>query len=246
MKDWYQTLLCIKRLKKLKRYDLLPQATSLITRDAAKLAEDLWPIRPRTLLDGGFHKGWFSRTLSFIYKDLEICGCDPIKHDFCDRLFEEHSFHFFHTALGDKSGFDELHLVNDSQLHSLLPFDETYKSTFGVTYEPLHETKVVEISTIDTIMFQLGWTSCDLLKLDLQGGELSALKGATQSLKTIKAVYLEVSFEPIYKDQSVFSEIDEFLREKNFKLSKILNPRGGNYLLQSDALYLNLSYYPLC
>jgi hypothetical protein len=148
--------------------------------------------------------------------------------------------------LGEQVGSSELHLVNDPQLHSLLPFDEKYKSTFGVTYEPLYKTQKVEVTTIDTIFSQICWTGCDLLKLDLQGGELSALKGATQSLGNVKAVYLEVSFDSIYKDQAVFSDIDIFLKSQNFKLSKILNSRGGNYLLQADALYLNLSYYPLC
>jgi FkbM family methyltransferase len=246
MNSLIQILFCARRLKHLHRYDLLSQSWNSAIQDASKLAEDILPLKPRYVFDGGFHKGWFSYTLSLLYPDIEVCGCDPI--DYRDEwlISSTIKLDFFNVALGEIPGSAELKLVNDSQLHSLLSFNKDYEKSFGVTYKSTNKVKAVSISNIDVLIEKMGWLQCDLLKLDLQGSELSALKGAEKSFEKIRAIYLEISFEQIYEKQAIFSEVNLFLKQRGFKLSKILNPRGGKYLLQADALYLNSCHYPPC
>jgi FkbM family methyltransferase len=246
LNQMFQSILCARRLKILNRYDLIYRVGAKRIQWASQLAENLRPVAPKYVFDGGFHHGDFSDLLSVFYPDIEVCACDPI--DYRDRWTIDASIplQFFPVALAEEMGSAELKLVNDPQLNSLLSFDRAYERSFGPTYQSTEQTKVIPIQTIDTLLETVGWTQCDLLKLDLQGVELSALKGATRSMEKIGAIYLEVSFEPIYRGQAVFCEIDNFLRKAGFKLSKIVNPQGGKHLLQADALYLNNQFYPPC
>jgi FkbM family methyltransferase len=61
----------------------------------------------------------------------------------------------------------------------------------------------------------------DLLKLDVQGGEMLVLSGAEQRLKDALVVHTEVEFVPLYKGQAMFSDVDAHLRANGFAFHKI-------------------------
>jgi FkbM family methyltransferase len=90
----------------------------------------------------------------------------------------------------------------------------------------------------------------DVMKIDIQGGELDALKGGVKSLGNVMALELEVAFSETYTGQALFAEIDIFLREHGFSLVKLRTEswrRGeevpkspyGATVLYGDALYLH-------
>jgi FkbM family methyltransferase len=56
----------------------------------------------------------------------------------------------------------------------------------------------------------------DMLKIDVQGSELSVFKGGRQRLSRAVAVQSEVSFIPLYKDQPVVGDIDLEMRALGF------------------------------
>ncbi len=60
--------------------------------------------------------------------------------------------------------------------------------------------------------------SIDILWMDIQGGELGALKSAGSLLKTIKVIETEVEFKRIYKDQPLFADIKKYLNSNGFLL----------------------------
>lgn len=51
-------------------------------------------------------------------------------------------------------------------------------------------------STLDL----LDLNDIDFIKLDIQGGELNALKGAKESLEKVIALEVEIEFQLIYKE----------------------------------------------
>ena len=53
--------------------------------------------------------------------------------------------------------------------------------------------------------------------IDIQGAELLALKGGTNSIKYAIALYLEVNEKELYKKCSLIDDIDNFLLAYNFK-----------------------------
>src|SRR5258708_21675421 len=89
---------------------------------------------------------------------------------------------------------------------------------------------------------------CDFLKIDVQGGELGVLRGATQLLEGTVVVHSEVEFAPIYKDQPLFSDVDAFLRARGFVLIDVMKAGYAAYndlprslasarLMWADAVY---------
>jgi hypothetical protein len=61
-----------------------------------------------------------------------------------------------------------------------------------------------------------------------------ALKGATQSIKYAKAIYLEVNEKELYKNCGLIDEIDKFLSNYNFKRVLTNMTKHG----WGDALYI--------
>lgn len=75
------------------------------------------------------------------------------------------------TAIGDRDGTTELFLSpTNAGDHNLID-----------TGRPAHHT--VRVATVDTLMTELGVTKVDLIKLDIQGSEVHAFRGMTQTLR---------------------------------------------------------------
>lgn len=93
----------------------------------------------------------------------------------------------------------------------------------------------------------------DYLKLDVQGSELSVLRGAPCKLASTLVVETEAQFVPFYKHQPLFAEVDQELRGAGFLLhrfgpmvSRVFKPMlirdnvyaGLSQTLWSDAVYV--------
>jgi FkbM family methyltransferase len=74
-------------------------------------------------------------------------------------------------------------------------------------------TRGLETRRLDDIAETAG---ADFLKIDVQGGELLVLQGATARLREVLAVHVEVEFVQLYKDQPLFADVDGFLRAQGF------------------------------
>ena len=63
---------------------------------------------------------------------------------------------------------------------------------------------------------ELSASDYDFWVMDIQGAELSALKGADKSLKKCKYVYVEISDGDFYKGAVQWNELHEYLKNLNF------------------------------
>jgi FkbM family methyltransferase len=145
------------------------------------------------------------------------------------------------TAVSDKTGEIEFHVNSHDGTHSVFPIGEQrYWGGHAVT---LGRRKVASVR-LDDVLPRTMDGQIDLLHMDIQGGELQALKGATQLLseRRIRLVYAEVSFFPLYEGQPLFWEIGKFLSEHGFRLYSfydryyhVNNPRTLSW---ADALFI--------
>ncbi|MGR2737469.1 FkbM family methyltransferase [Billgrantia sp. Q4P2] len=93
----------------------------------------------------------------------------------------------------------------------------------------------------------------DWLKIDIQGGELTVFQNAEEKLKDALVIQTEVNFISLYENQPLFSDIDEWMRERGFMLHALLEQRkrlyapmvlrkqihqGINQLTTADAIYV--------
>lgn len=72
----------------------------------------------------------------------------------------------------------------------------------------------------------------DMLCIDLQGAELTALKGLGDKLKNITYIITEGQVKPMYNDVNLIDEIESYLRIYGFSMvaEKMVNPYFGDFL----------------
>jgi len=115
-------------------------------------------------------------------------------------------------------------------------------------------TVVREISVSTTRLDNMiAEDALDFLKIDIQGGELTAIENGQRCLARAVAIQAEVSFLPLYEEQPTFAKIDEALRKLGFiphtftTLNRRMiapmfddrNPYAAlNQLLEADVVYV--------
>jgi protein O-GlcNAc transferase len=175
---------------------------------------------------------------------------DPQQHQALLALNRAHAT-YLPYAIGDGSA-GTLHICKAPGMTSLLEPDmEILQHFHGFADWGTVQRKVpVETRRLDNIPEAAG---ADYLKLDLQGGELAVLRGAPRLLEDLLVIHVEVQFVPFYKDQPLFAELDQALRNAGFWFHRFFpvigrvfrpvsidgNPYAGlSQQLWSDAIYV--------
>lgn len=140
------------------------------------------------------------------------------------------------TALGSANAEVELNILRHASSSSfLLPTDMVLRY-HGAEMDVVQTLKVRQVR-LDAVLDD----DVDILKLDLQGYELEALRGCGVLLGRVRAITTEVEFVPLYAEQPLFAEIDQFLRAEGFRLLNLyeLWTHPDGQLTAGDAVYLN-------
>ncbi len=180
-----------------KRFDIPEIAPSLERAKANGL-------QPRYIFDVGANRGDFARTCRAIWPDAHI-SCFDVLQQHADTLDlwcrRDGNAEFFRTMIGETEkrsvGLHEMDTAS-----SIL--DEHFDQKAPITFHPM--------TTIDTIASRSG-RAPDLLKLDIQGYELAAFKGAVETLPAAKAVLAELSLMDIHRGVPLIDEVIVFLRK---------------------------------
>jgi FkbM family methyltransferase len=146
-------------------------------------------------------------------------------------------------GVSDSAGKADLQLTSHNGSHSLLRIGED-KRWFDSPIENIG-TERIDIVTIDGFCAERGIDRIDILKMDIQGGELRALKGAERSLSrgAIGLIALEVLFQPLYQEQPSFWALAEHLRGLGYALQGIheakYHDRNHAILRWADAIFVS-------
>ncbi len=144
------------------------------------------------------------------------------------------------SALGPKRGTVTFNVVNNLVSSSILTPTGTNLGYHGRMMEINRAIYVPQVG-LDEILDR----DVDILKLDLQGYEMEALKGCERLINRIKVITTEIEFVPLYEGQPLFAEIDLYLRSRGFKLLNLyeLYTHPDGQLTAGDAVYLNTRYF---
>lgn len=162
------------------------------------------------VVDGGAYKGAASKAFLRLFPKATIHAFEPnpeltsaINATTRDGRVEVHA-----VALSETRGLAKLHIPDKAFTASLLTPDASFGATKSVTVMtmPLNDLGILP----------------DAIKLDLQGNELSALRGASKKLPHTRAVLCEVNFVARYEYCALFHEVAALL---------------GDYGLQFHRLY---------
>jgi FkbM family methyltransferase len=179
--------------------------------------------RDLVVVDVGCRWGFadFWRQLS---PQVVLYGFDPDPAE-CERLrasYKDANVHLVPLALADEPGERTLYLTREMACSSLYRPDPTLTASFPelACAAEVGTSKIV-VTTLDEWSRSNAVSEIDFIKLDTQGAELDVLRGGERALASVRALEVEVEFNPIYVGQPLFGDVDKFLRDRGFVLWKL-------------------------
>lgn len=208
-----------------------------------------------TLVDvgasGGVHKRWKK-----INGSLFTLLFEPDNRSFLElsKNAKDHNSHVFNYALSDKEGVTKFFLCKVKQKSSCLEPNFDFLKLF---HNPDRFSVVDQLeckcNTLDNILSNVSFGPVDFIKLDTQGTELDILRGSEKTLDDVFGVEVEVEFAKLYKNQSLFFDVNHYITNKNFVLMDLSRYHWKRdvyktgiekgQLIFSDALYLRTPEY---
>lgn len=117
-------------------------------------------------------------------------------------------------ALWDKKGTIDINLCSAPQVSSHYFPNRNFLDLFpNAKRFNIESTVTLHTEKLD----DLAIGTADFMKLDIQGGELNAIKGAERLLQKTLGLEVEVEFLPLYSKQPLFGEISDFLSKSDFE-----------------------------
>lgn len=195
------------------------------------------------VLDVGANIGQYAGELRAAGFAGTIVSFEPLGAAFdqlAKRAAADRQWHCHNLALGESAGSLKLNVSRNSVSSSFLPATSALIATLpAVEYIGAED---VQVSTLDTLCLDLLDRST-LLKLDVQGYELSVLRGARNSLSAMSLIELELSITRLYEGQPTMREMLVAMKDFGFELVSLepgfSDPETGK-LLQLDGTFARL------
>jgi Methyltransferase FkbM domain len=136
-------------------------------------------------------------------------------------------------ALWDKNGKADLYLTKELACSSILR---------PTNKDEIVETRAVFTSRADTILLvpETAPRHPEVVKIDVQGGELAVLEGFGDVLREVVCIETEVSFVQSYEQQPLMENIMQFLMRQGFGLIdvRVFGVRSTRAALQANAFFV--------
>ena len=199
----------------------------------------------RTIFDVGAQHGQNAIQYHRDFPQARIFAFEPAPENL-DRARTEISamqdrIEILGLAVGERVGQFELNLNSRDGTHSRLPIGDL--RFWSERARPTGKI-MVPSTTIDAFMAERGLDDIDILSMDIQGGEMSALHGAHGALAAgrIGLIALEVAFRPIYQGNPDLWEVGAFLSRLNYNLFGLYDcvfaPSNDKVLSWADAIFV--------
>lgn len=127
----------------------------------------------------------------------------------------------FSEALYSVDGEMFLNITRRNGLSSLLQPNKDIVTRYYPDDNIYSVTDTLKVKTIglDTAASKYGFEDASFIKIDTQGTELDILNSGKSLLEnSVIGIHTEVEFHEFYSGQSLFSEVDSFLRSLGFSL----------------------------
>ena len=210
--------------------------------DAFRVQQEILGDTVKVIFDVGANRGNTVMEYRGLFPGATIFAFEPFA-DTYDHLSQKmkgmKNIFCIQSAISDTVGTKTLFVNNNIDTNSLLP---SISSGLSSDKQVITRGKVeVLTETIDEFCKTRNIRQVDILKLDIQGGELAALKGAQELLcnKKIRLIYTESFFKGQYLDQPLFYDIANYLRGFKYHLKDIYDPHyGKGAIAWCDCIFL--------
>lgn len=202
----------------------------------------LGPIRPKLCVDIGANVGAYSDELLRRFPGAEVWAFEPSATNvekLTARFRDEPRFHLQPVAVGEADG--DATLFADSPGSGLGSLSKRDLSYLGLDFDHSETIRVIRFEPFwrDT----LGGAVIDLLKLDVEGHELAALRGAGEAIAHCRAVQFEFGGCNI-DTRTYFRDFWDFFSAHGFALHRI-TPFGLTHIArysERDEVFTTTNY----
>ena len=198
-----------------------------------------------TIFDVGAHLGQSAEQYRRLFPEAEIVCVEPFLDSSVaiqEKFSTDAKVNVVTMAVSDTTGQARFYVNSFAPTNSLLPRPTSARRYYPSKAKPLREIDV-DVITIDDLMRRKQILSIDILKIDVQGGELKALEGATMLLKhaRVSLIYTELMFVPHYENGTRFYELCAFLAGFGYSLFDFYDFRRATngQLRQADAIFVS-------
>ncbi len=200
----------------------------------------LSPLGCKHVVDIGANRGQFALVARHNFPNATIISFEPLPKPAAlfRRVFAADDATVLHVvAIGPKSEQCTMHVSGRDDSSSLLPISSLQEEIFPGTSEV--ETVDVRVAPLDVFVDEGDIVAPAMLKLDVQGFELDALRGCESLLSNFKWVYCECSFVELYSGQKLAADVIEWLSSKGFRIKGMYNPTYDlkGVVIQGDFLF---------
>lgn len=207
---------------------------------------ELWPlelrhpVKPWTLVDVGANTGEFSAAVATLVQLESVHAFEPQPscHVQLSKILQSIPNSRLHpAAVGANTGEIELFCTANSKLSSVLSPAHSVSNSYKKNDFLLKRNMMVPLVRLDDVIPR--GTEIGLMKIDVQGFELSVLAGAERSLRSTSALLMEVNYVKHYEDGAVFDDLYNAVRSHGFHLAGISSPYSGHLgPLWADAMFI--------
>ena len=193
----------------------------------------------RTVIDVGANRGQFALLALDKYSEANVICFEPGPTAYSvlsEIMSDEPDVSLHQLALGENAGSVSLLVSQDDDSSSLFaPTDAQLKAAPGSATDRVEN---VRQARADSLLSGDALEGLTLLKIDVQGAELSVLKGFGSILDQIDFVLLELSLVELYEGQDLSSSVIAWLDSRGFELCRVGSATVSNGAqLQFDALF---------
>lgn len=199
------------------------------------LSEDL-----KTIIDIGANRGQFALAARRCSPKAKIISFEPLDAPATvfRRVFSgDDQVHLHQSAIGPEAVTRKMYVSARDDSSSLLPISSLQTTMFPGT--EMKTTTDVQVAPLDEFINIADIQRPALLKLDVQGFELDALKGCESLLDRFAWVYCECSFVEFYAGQKLAPDIQNWLTDRGYNFVNMFNTTydSRGQAVQADFLF---------
>ena len=198
----------------------------------------------RTIFDVGGFQGEATSRYAELFPQAQIYAFEPFPPSYeglRTKFSTNPRVHLVNAAVSSRSGEATFHVNGLPETNSLLPRPTSgrrYFPTGGVT----KQTITVPTISLDDYCAEHQIAVPEILKMDIQGNELHALRGAEKTLASgnVALIFTEVTFVPHYEGGVLFYELTSHLADRGFTLFNLyeLHSAQVGQLRFGDAIFV--------
>ena len=204
------------------------------------------PAESVQLIDVGANCGEWCQAFLATFPNTKVIAIEPAANTFRaleTRFSGDPRVRAVRAGASERPGSAQLLLADDSTLNSFVEYEAEFSADRSTVVKEREKVSLVRIDDVVEIDEK---ASRRVLKLDVQGHEISALKGAAATLSHIDVALCELSFVNEYVGVSPsFSEATELLRAAG--LYPVVFQEYGtsmtNHRLECDVLYVRAALF---